>query len=63
MNKNFLIIVLLIVGFFFIIPLYAETTPVDMVILFDSSASVFPIYDDLLNFVINNIIYSLKTPL
>ncbi|MCL2704900.1 MAG: VWA domain-containing protein [Spirochaetaceae bacterium] len=56
MNKYFLLIVLLLAGLFFIIPSQAEATPVDMVVLLDTSGSVFSIYNDLLNYVTKNII-------
>ena len=55
MNKNFLLL-LLIAGFFLITPSKADAKPIDMVVLLDTSGSVLPIYDDLLNFITKNII-------
>ena len=53
---KYLFLLLLLTGFFFLIPSYAEATPVDIVILLDTSESVFPIYNNILNYITKNII-------
>ena len=60
MKKIFLILIVVVV-FLFISPSQTDASPagqqnVDMVILLDTSASVFPIYNDLLNYIIRDII-------
>ncbi len=56
MKKNLLILILLLAGFFFIIPSQVSAAPVDMVVLLDTSESVLPIYGDLVNYIIKDIL-------
>ncbi|MCL2294978.1 MAG: VWA domain-containing protein, partial [Spirochaetes bacterium] len=56
MKKSFLLLVLLMAGFLFVFPSQVEATPVDMVILLDTSWSVLPSFKGMLNFIEMDII-------